>query len=194
MAIGTLYRLSNVGIAEGALHVNTFWMRQRTDDPVLPPSQALVQDWRNIMDQTYRGCLPSHYEQREFNVFVSRGSPENLSVVNVAPGRGVFGGGPLPTQLSSVITWRTPIAGRRFRGRAYFGALTSGCISGQQLTTQYFFALDIFATRLRTVWNTDSHFDFVVFSKANLTSSIITDHDIRTGVFTQRRRTAAYGE
>jgi len=194
MAIGTSYRLSIVAVTSGTLHVNTFWMRQRVDTPGERPSLVLVNDWRQLMDQVYRGCFPSFWKQREYNVFVSKGSPENLTYVNAADGRFATGGGPAPTQLSAVLTWRTDIAGRRYRGRTYLGSLSTSFYSNQVITPSYFAALDIFSFQMLTTWQQQSHFDFVIKSDVAGTTSIVTNRDIRNGVFTQRRRTAAYGE
>lgn len=194
MAIGTSYRLSIIALTSGTLHVNTYWMRQRVDTPGVAPSLALVNEWRSIMDNVYRGCFPNNWQQQEYSVFVAKGSPENLTYVNVAQGRGIFGGSPSPTQLSAVITWRTDIAGRRYRGRSYLGSLTSGSFSGQLLAPAYFSALDIFSFRMLNEWQNQSSFDFVIKSKVAGTTSKVTGRDIRNGVFTQRRRTAAYGQ
>src|SRR5882672_3363229 len=45
--------------------------------------------------------------------------PEFVSVAAAVPGTGA--GNPLPNQLAAVVTLRTALAGRSFRGRAYFG-------------------------------------------------------------------------
>lgn len=194
MAIGEHYRLSIVATTSATLHVNTFWFRQRENTPEAVPALALINDWRSLMDNVYRGCFPSFWQQQEYNVWISRGNPQNLNYVNVAPGRLNVTSTPSPTQLSAVVTWRTQIAGRRYRGRTYFGSFSPGMFSGQFITPTYFAALDIFSFQMLTTWQQQSRFDFVIFSKVADTTSLVTQRDIRNNVFTQRRRTAAYGE
>lgn len=193
MAIDTTYRLSAVGISQNAQHVNTFHFRQRADTPGVPPSQELIQWWINQMEDTYRGVFPSTWSLQEYNVYVSKGSPENLNYVRVVSGKLLAGGGPEASQLSAVVTWRTDIAGRRFRGRSYFGGWQTGCRQGQLISPFYASALEIFANRLITTTSNTSAFDYVVYSKVNQTTSRITGAAVRPGVYTQRRRTAAYG-
>lgn len=50
--------------------------------------------------------------------------PEFVSVAAAVPGTGA--GNPLPNQLAAVVTLRTALAGRSFRGRAYFGGFIAG--------------------------------------------------------------------
>lgn len=193
MAVDTVYRLSAVALAAGSQHVNTFHFRQRADTPGVPPSQELIQWWINQMEDTYRGCFPVHWSLQEYNVYVSKGSPENLNYVRVVSGKLLAGGGPDANQLAAVVTWRTDIAGRRFRGRSYFGAWQTGCHNQQLITPFYASALEIFSNRIITTTSNTSAFDYVVYSKVNGTTSRITGAAVRPNVYTQRRRTAAYG-
>lgn len=194
MAIGTLYRLSSVARTSGTLHVNTWWFRQRVDTPGQTPNTVLINDWQTIMQDVYRGCFPSFWQHEQYNVFVDKGSPENLSISVAFNGRESAMGSPAPTQLSAVCTWLTGIAGRRFRGRTYFGSMGTGAFNGQVLGASHRSALDIFCFRLVNNFSAQSAFDFVVYSDANKTSNPVTGYTLRNEVYTQRRRTAAYGE
>lgn len=194
MAIGTTYRLSLVATISGTLHVNTFHFRQRIDTPGETPNTVLINQWKSIMEDVYRGLFPALWNFQEYGVFVSTGSPENLAVAASFGGRRFTGGAGLPLQNAAVITWLTGIAGRRFRGRSYIGGLGIQDISNQELTPLYLSSLDIFAYRLVNQMRNDSAFDPVVYSKVNGTTSLITGYTLRSGVYTQRRRTHAYGE
>lgn len=194
MAVGTHYRLSLVATAAPSLHVNTFWFRQRVDTPGTTPNVALINDWKSIMEDVYRGLFGSWWTFQEYNVWIAKGSPENISVGANFNGRYAAAGNQQPNQLSSVVTWLTGIAGRSYRGRSYFGALGNTQIQGQFTSAQYRSAIDIFAYRLTNVWNTSSAFDFVIFSKKLDTTSKVTGYTRRDAIYTQRRRSAAYGE
>lgn len=50
--------------------------------------------------------------------------PEFVSVAAAVPGSGA--GNPVPNQLAAVVTLRTALAGRSYRGRAYFGGFIVG--------------------------------------------------------------------
>lgn len=194
MAIGTAYRLSAVAKAGGALHVNTFWFRQRADTPDEQPAHNLVQWWINNLEAVYCGCFPGVWQLQEYNVWVSIGSPENFTYLKIRNGALLLGGYLMPTQCTGVVTWTTDIAGRRFRGRSYIGALQEGGVNSQELRAAWVSAVEIFAFRLVTNTSTTSAFDFVINSKKGGHTQRVTGAQVRSQVYTQRRRTAAYGE
>lgn len=194
MAIGTTYRLSLVGEIEGTLHVNTYHFRQRDDTPGVTPSAALINSWRSLMEDVYRGLFPNAWHHLAYNVWIAKGSPENLSVATDFYGRRSTGGELLPLQCAAVVTWLTGIAGRRFRGRSYFGCLGVDNVDSQNLSAIYLSALDLFAYRMVNLFKPSTAFDPVCYSKVNGTTSLITGYTVRSGVYTQRRRTKAYGE
>jgi len=193
MAIGTTYRLSLVGLWQGTLHVNAFHFRQREDTPGETPNTRLINDWNTHMMDVYRGMFTPAFTITQENVYVAKGSPENLSVETAFIGRYALGSEPLPTQVASVTTWLTGIAGRRFRGRSYIGGLTEQQVDSQVIDSFYRSAVDIFANRLVNTFPGVTPFDYVVYSRVAGVTTKITGYTIRSGIYTQRRRAAHLG-
>lgn len=87
-----------------------------------------------------------------------------------------------PYQLANVISLRTPLAGRSFRGRIYLGpisdsAMTGAIIGGALNTTMQTAAATLVASNLVTVW-----------SEKLQNHTIVTSALTNTAVETQRRR------
>lgn len=194
MAVGTHYRLSLVATTGPALHVNTFWFRQRDEIPNQAPALALINDWKNVMEDVYRGLFGFWWKFQEYNVWIAKGSPENVGIAGSFEGRYAGPGQQMPSQLTSVVTWLTGISGRSYRGRAYIGALGSSQIQGQFTHASYRAAIDIFSYRLTQTFSTNTAWDFIIFSKKLDTTSKVTGYTRRDAIYTQRRRTAAYGD
>lgn len=109
----------------------------------------------------------------------------------------------LPPQCAAVISWRTSLAGRSYRGRTYLAgnveaAQNNGVWGATQQTNMTNLAVNILA-----IWGptgTDANWEFAVISRtqngAPLVSPVATPiqtYLIRSTVYTQRRRTIGVG-
>jgi hypothetical protein len=89
----------------------------------------------------------------------------------------------IANQLAAVCTWRTAIAGRRFRGRSYIGPLTIGVVSSAAISSTFVNAANTAVTTLLSNI-AGTTFDLCVASHANDSSESVT-----SGVFTSAVRT-----
>src|ERR1041385_1621876 len=64
----------------------------------------------------------------------TEGAPEFESVNGGFPLVGTDSGEDLPYQNAAVITWRTALRGRSFRGRTYLGGFTESFSSGRNIS------------------------------------------------------------
>ena len=79
-----------------------------------------------------------------------------------------------PPQLAAVVSWRTALAGRSFRGRTYLGVLRSQAFGGNILTTTFASAVNTAATTL--AGRASGSFRFCVVSKTGTRWHKTGDH------------------
>jgi hypothetical protein len=136
---------------------------------------------------------------------------DRLTVVDVSPGTaaeaeldytavagGRSSGDQLPQQSAAVITWRTGLAGRSFRGRTYLPGLgegdqVDGVLNGTYETDAAAFAAQMLA--VFGVGGSDTNWQFVVISEVSSGSprvppigTPVTAAVVRPFIQTQRRR------
>lgn len=70
---------------------------------------------------------------------------------------GALSDNPIPNQAAGVITWRTVIRGRSFRGRSYIGGFTEAHSAGSAPDAAVITALDSFATSVIADTGTAGH-------------------------------------
>ena len=113
--------------------------------------------------------------------------PEFQSAAAAVPGTGA--GNPLPNEVAAVVTLRTALAGRSYRGRAYF----SGFIVGENSATGSIVAglntaLVTFMTNVQTDLSA-SGITLAVLSRTHLSATPVTLIQTRDSEWdTQRRR------
>jgi len=101
------------------------------------------------------------------------------------------GGAVVSAGTAGVVSWQTGVVGRSFRGRNYFGPIstTSGTAQdGHNLLGTFQVALQSAADTLRAV--TTNGVSFVVWSKKVNGSTNVTGAIARANLGTQRRRTS----
>jgi hypothetical protein len=84
------------------------------------------------------------------------------------------GGAFQPLQLAAVVSWRTALAGRAYRGRSFLGPLTASAVSGSALAAGFVSGVNAAATVL--VASASGTFKFVVVSKSGLHWHKTGDH------------------
>lgn len=83
----------------------------------------LIDKWQSIVRPYYVGCMSDTMALTLLRC-VDLATGDVVEVPDTTPG--TVGGDPLPLQNAAVITWRTGIAGRSYRGRTYMPGLTEG--------------------------------------------------------------------
>jgi hypothetical protein len=137
-------------------------------------------------------------------------SSDRLTVSDVKPGTGaeveldyaaVVGataGEALPPQCAQVISWRTSLAGRSFRGRSYLPAPTENVQNAGILNSTQQTALAAIVTQMLAVFGpsgSDGNWQFCVISRVSAGAprvppigTEVTVGVVRTSLQTQRRR------
>ena len=113
--------------------------------------------------------------------------PEFQSAAAAVPGTGV--GNPIPNEVAAVITLRTALAGRSFRGRAYFsGAIVTQNSATGSIVAGFNTALTTFMTNVQTALAA-SGITLAVLSRTDSVATPVTLIQARdTEWDTQRRR------
>jgi hypothetical protein len=105
------------------------------------------------------------------------------------PEPGTAGGDPAPANVACCVSWKTPYANRKLRGRTYLYGLTEGHSSGSVLTSSYLALAAALATLLTTFVNgTGVSVMHVVYSRAANVMTPVTTFLIDSIVDSQRRR------
>src|SRR6476661_10341732 len=90
----------------------------------------LANDFDSHLGTPMRNCISNTYAATSYVMRdVVPGTLAQMEI-NLTGVTGARSGAPVPSQVASVITWRTPIKGRSFRGRSYMpGALAADVTS-----------------------------------------------------------------
>lgn len=109
-------------------------------------------------------------------------------------GTGTAGGEGCPPQAAAVISWRTPIVGRRYRGRTYVPYISEAIQTNGILTVAGQTALSLLATAIRETW-AGGHVgrSLVLYHRDTNASTWIQSFIARDILYTQRRRTVGVG-
>jgi len=97
-------------------------------------------------------------------------------------------GASLPAQLAGVVSWRTPFAGRSFRGRNYFGPISSSALTANQITNAINTSMGSAAAALIAASGASANWSFVVWSEKLQVATEVGSGVANTKVETQRRR------
>jgi len=197
MAIGDYYKLAFELQFAGQVFVNTFHFRQDAAAGAGQPENAegLIYHWKQGIAlgpspyDRYVNLIPGTVTVYRMYAFCLTNLPDAFeSVVNIAGGRG--SGELCPTQCATVITWRTPNAGRRFRGRTFIGPVREADqVSGLLEASLYLPVVNLFRDAMLTKFGAGgSPYRMVVYSRVLDTGLGVTAGVTRTAIKTQRRR------
>lgn len=170
---GDVYRVSIIGAAYGAQIVNTFHVRQVSG--LIGTVQGDIQSvWNTSCKTTYLALLAAGYSHQRLNVIkVSAGAPEGGDEALTGPGTAV--GDPLPIQAAGVLSCRTGIPGRRYRGRMYLGPFTENDQASSTLTGTKLTAINAFATAMFGAFSSTDQFEWVIWSEVGGFSTPVTN-------------------
>jgi hypothetical protein len=158
----------------------------------------------------FQAALVSNAVGRLLNLTSSTITTSELEVRSVVPGTaapviqpyaavvGAQPGDVLPPQNAYLISWRTPLAGRSFRGRSFLPGVVESAQNGGTLTAGVVTGLQSIVTQMLAVFGptgTDPNWQFVIISRVNggirrvpPIGTGVTSGLVSTEVQTQRRR------
>lgn len=130
-----VYRIPAIisGVAISGKAANIWHMRPASD--ALADVQAAVDEI-----QTFYSSLASRYNTSTVIAIGGRVlridvDPQPIIPVTQRTVTGTDAGGTTPPQLANVVSWRTTLAGKSYRGRTYLGPFASSQLSGNQWTS-----------------------------------------------------------
>lgn len=196
MAVGSIYRVSLVGIAQFNQElVNVF--HYRAEQPTVFDTQA-----EDLAQAVSEFLVAPHAAARSVGTAATlievRGvtNPTEGFDLNIDPNvSGGIAGDALPPQAAAVITWTTGLVGRRFRGRTFMWPAGEGSQAGGVYTEAYLALMDAFADEALLIGSgiLTATYQLVVHSVAGGTNTPVTGHISRNTVHTQKRRVLGIG-
>jgi hypothetical protein len=151
---------------------------------------ALVDEWMGGCGDLYLACLSSAYAGQEV---VGTNLDTHTQYVGVFTGPGTIVAAGLPPQAAGIITWRTAMVGRMYRGRTYMPAVPEfnsddGIIDGTLIAAYSAYAYQMLQGMQQAVGAS-----MVIYHKTPHTYTPVTASLVRSIVYTQRRRTVGRG-
>lgn len=127
MPSGHLYYLSILvnNAANANLCVNKLAFRQETADSASSPGVDLVLAFQEDLEALYVECFSLRYWVRGYQVRGITDPTYGFDVTGLAV-QGIRTGEQLPPQVSAVLTLRTGLIGRSYRGRIYLPPANEG--------------------------------------------------------------------
>jgi len=116
--------------------------------------------------------------------------PNLVGVYTIPAGQvGTLAGDPLPANSASVLSWKTPYADRKRRGRTYWYGNTEAQMTGSTISSVYVLALTAIGTALMAFTNSGGiGVEFAVFSRVGNFITRINNFVIDNIADSQRRR------
>jgi hypothetical protein len=203
VAVGDIYSLVLDGTYVGNQMVNTFGFKQRTGASgfqgqllidafqagVLPAYLPLINGGMTVQVMRCRDVVPG----------TSTPAEETLSSGNVGTNLGTT----IPSQCAALVSWKTALAGRSYRGRTYIPAQMSNDWGGiGDIQSSFRVKIQTFVTTMLTVFGPSgiSDFQFSIISryhdKAERPTPVatpVTAGIIRDVIATQRKRRKGIG-
>jgi len=202
MAELDLYTLTIRGTLFGNQIVNSWgFMQISTTAGFL--GQALIDEWQAACLTQYQGCSS---QLATYDLLSARSIVPDSHVVVEESLTGITGavsGEVSPNQVAGVITWRTALAGRSYRGRTYIPALPQSYVVSGLLSATGLGNYNTFRTAMMTAFaatGSSTNFRLGVISRvadgvARPTPliQVVTSSVVRTIPGTQRRRRLGVG-
>lgn len=150
----------------------------------------IAQSFEEAVGDAYRGAVSQNVGLTSVTVtdiITMAQSTEALS------GVGARTGDMLPPQAAGVISWRTGLAGRKYRGRSYIPGIAEMDQAGGTLVAGAQANLDVLAGAVNNYWPAAFSGTHVIWHRDNTTPTPVSSWVIRPVVYTQRRRTLGVG-
>ena len=196
-AIGNVYHVQVTASTSNGIHVNGIYLRQKA----VPASQDIFQEikdqWVANIQPSYLACFSALFSLQSLRVAQVddnvKGLPsQSFSISGL--GTRAPTGDRQPGQLAAIIQFDTGFAGRRGRGRNYLGFLYEADQSAGSMDSAVRGVFGAYGTALTTVFGTSNPtLEFVVWTKITNTVTRVLSTQVKTPVYTQRRRRAGVG-
>jgi hypothetical protein len=117
MASGALYRLTWISTGGTGVFENVWFLRGATGVETSQTILAAVYAWR----AAYKAVMPNDLNLAQ--IVCQQLTPFPLLVdTQAVTENGTASGGQYNSQVAAIITWRTALAGKKYRGRSYLSA------------------------------------------------------------------------
>jgi hypothetical protein len=183
---GTWECTQRLALTGGEEAVNVF----HVDDNAATLNQATADAISGIFETAWEDHLKSFtFSGNEYSRFTTK----DISTANGAAFDtlwsvpGTVGTDPLPNGVAAVVTWRTSLTGKSFRGRSYVGGFCESGSSGNSPTSSLTTALNAWSQQLIDDFSAASH-PLGVGSRTLQQFNEITTRQVRAAWHSQRRR------
>jgi hypothetical protein len=200
MAVGDVYRLGVVSSFTGFDQMVNVFHYEQLADGAFPGAQELCLQWEADALPAYLDLLSTRITVQILEARQVLGGAESFDL-----GIGVNGelssDDIVPLTSAPIISWRTGLAGRSFRGRTYLPPVPEGNQDAGNLDSAYSDLMDAFAAANRLLINgVTEEFQLVVFSTVEDGSprvppiaTPVTSWVVRDNMGSQRRRRQGVG-
>lgn len=196
-AVGNVYRCAISANTSNGLHMNTFFVRQKA----IPASQDIFQEikdtWVTNAQTAYLACFSSFFSLTSLHIGQIDGNTRGLPSQTFAltgVGQRTVTGDRQPGQLAAILQFDTGFAGRRGRGRNFLGFLYEADQLNGNMDSAVRGIFGAYGTALLTAFGSGNPTnELVVYTKVNNTVTRVTTSQVKTPVYTQRRRRQGVG-
>lgn len=196
-AVGNVYRCSVGASTSNGTHINTFYLRQKAIPANNDIFQTIHDEWVANIQPSYLACFSSLFSLTAIRIAQIDGAIKGLPSQTLALtglGQRAVTGDRQPGQLSAIIQFDTGFAGRRGRGRNFLGFLYEADQLNGNMDSAVRGIMGAYGTAMTTVFGTaHPSLEFVVYTKVTNTVTPVTSSQVKTPVYTQRRRRAGVG-
>jgi hypothetical protein len=168
MAELDLYSLSVHGTLNGNDVVNVWGFLQKSTLNGFQ-GQLLIDEFQAGVFNAYRGIISNFVT---FNFLRCRSlPPDPIQLAEEALPGGTLGlaaGDPEPNQVAQIVTWRTSLAGRAYRGRTYVPGLPDGAVSAGLITSGHLSGVTTFVNTMLSTFGpagSSTNFQLVIISR-----------------------------
>lgn len=194
VAIPSTVKLAIVGTAESQQIVSVLHYKYVGTAPTSAALTVFINAWLGLHKTSWLACMGVQYTMQHVDCTDLSVSSGNFATVVVGgPSNvGTGGGSALPGNVALALSWRTGVAGRRNRGRTFFGPLSDNQVDNSIATSAFLTALTTLASQLISQTYSGG-FDFAVASYADHAAKIITGVVIEAITDSMRRRLPGRG-
>lgn len=193
MAINDIYRLAVEcgAVNASGLVVNVFHYRQTTVNPVSSGAAELVNAFNTSLSALYVACFSSSAQLESYKARNLTVPTEGFDLTRGTPLAGTVTGDMIAPQNAELISWRTGLIGRSYRGRTYLPPTgesavgSAGALGAGQLAAMAAFATAAMSIAATANW---AGFQLLVYSPTLGTGTPVTSYAVRGGIVIQRKR------
>ena len=175
------------------LGINVLWYEVLIDASVLLPAQQVADAVATATAPLYADLVGITAQYQGCKLAKPLLIPQPAPVYSSLPTIGTITGDPLPSQICGVVSWRTNLAGRSYRGRSYLPFPAEADNNVDEIpSTDYMTRLSTWASFTKSMnLVIDTHdvtMNLMVYSKTEGVFNYVTDYVGRRKWGTQRRR------